>query len=44
VILLEVAEDVPAFLEACGQLRMWDREIRNDLDAEGFLEANDVTV
>jgi catalase len=43
VILLETAEDASEFLEACGQLRMWDREIKNDLDAEGFLEANDVT-
>ncbi|USQ98019.1 catalase [Caulobacter sp. RL271] len=43
VVLLETVEDVAEFLRACGQLRVWDREIKNDLDAEGFLEANDVT-
>ena len=43
VILLDDAEDVAEFLEACGQLRRWDREIKNDLDAKSFLEAQDVT-
>jgi catalase len=43
VILLNGAEDVPEFLDACGQLRQWDREIKNDLDAEDFLEAQDVS-
>lgn len=42
IILLETPDDVPEFLLACGQLRMWDREIKNDLDAAGFLEAQDV--
>jgi len=30
---------VKTFLKACGQLRLWDREYKVDLDAAGFLEA-----
>lgn len=44
VILLEGPEDVGDFLAACGQLRMWDREIMNDLDAKAFLDVNGVEV
>jgi catalase len=40
VILLESAADVPAFLAMCGQLRLWDRELKIDLDAAAFLETS----
>lgn len=43
IILLRDPQDVAEFLVACGQLRQWDREIKNDLDAKGFLEGQDVT-
>jgi catalase len=38
MVLLESADDVPAFLAMCGQLRLWDRELKTDLDAAAFLE------
>jgi hypothetical protein len=38
MVLLESASDAPAFLAACGQLRLWDRELKTDLDAAAFLE------
>jgi len=40
VIELGGAGDVTAFLETCGKLRVWDRELTVDLDAAGFLKAN----
>jgi catalase len=40
VIELASAGDVAEFLESCGQLRVWDRELSTDLDAAGFLKAN----
>jgi len=39
-IELGKAGDVAAFLEKCGKLRVWDRELKTDLDAAGFLKAN----
>jgi catalase len=39
LIQLDGADDVAAFLAACGQLRLWDRELKVDLDAEAFLQA-----
>ena len=42
VVLLQSPQDVPAFLSACGALRIWDRELANDLDAAAFLQAQDV--
>ncbi|MBO9560269.1 MAG: catalase [Caulobacter sp.] len=38
LIPLSGAEDVPAFLAACRQLRLWQRELTTDLDAAAFLE------
>ncbi len=35
-VLLEEAADVATFLDACGQLRLWDRELKMDLDAVAF--------
>ena len=29
--------NVRAFLETCGRLRLWDREIKTDFDAAAFL-------
>jgi len=37
LIPLNGPEDVPAFLAACGQLRLWSRELTTDLDAAAFL-------
>jgi catalase len=37
MVVLESAVDVPAFLAMCGQLRLWDRELKTDLDAAAFL-------
>ena len=39
LIQLDGADDVAAFLAACGQLRLWGRELKVDLDAEAFLQA-----
>ncbi|HWW27567.1 MAG TPA: catalase [Caulobacter sp.] len=38
LIALQDADGATAFLSACGQLRVWDRELKNDLDAAAFLE------
>jgi catalase len=38
LIALDGAESVVPFLAACGQLRLWDRELKTDLDALAFLE------
>jgi catalase len=38
MVRLDNADDVPAFLAMCGQLRLWDRELKTDLDAAAFLE------
>jgi len=38
LIELGSAKSVTGFLETCGQLRLWDRELRTDLDAAAFLE------
>lgn len=38
-ILLEDAKSAKSFLDACAQLRLWDREMKTDLDALGFLAA-----
>ncbi|MFC4594633.1 catalase [Sphingobium tyrosinilyticum] len=37
LVRLEGPEDVTPFLALCGQLRLWDREFKVDLDAAGFL-------
>jgi catalase len=39
VIELGGAADAAAFLERCGELRLWERELKIDLDAAGFLDA-----
>ncbi|MFC0205450.1 catalase [Novosphingobium soli] len=39
LIALEKAGDATAFLKALAPLRVWDRELKIDLDAAGFLEA-----
>lgn len=38
LIELSSSKDAKAFLEACATLRVWDRELKVDLDAEAFLE------
>jgi catalase len=38
-VRLEGADDVEPFLALCGQVRLWDREFKVDLDAAGFLAA-----
>jgi catalase len=38
LIALDGAESVAPFLATCGQLRLWDRELKTDLDALAFLE------
>jgi catalase len=38
LIELTDAGSVSAFLERCGELRFWDRELQVDLDAAAFLE------
>jgi len=39
--LIELGDSSSAakFLKTCAQLRLWDRELKNDLDAKGFLAA-----
>jgi catalase len=37
LVRLEGPDDVAPFLALCGQLRLWDRELKVDLDAVGFL-------
>jgi len=39
LIALSDAKSATAFLETIGQLRLWDRELKIDLDAAGFLAA-----
>ncbi|HKY80521.1 MAG TPA: catalase [Sphingobium sp.] len=39
LVRLEGPDDVEPFLALCGQLRLWDREFKVDLDAAGFLAA-----
>ncbi|HUD93363.1 catalase [Sphingobium sp.] len=39
LVRLERPDDVDPFLTLCGQLRVWEREFRIDLDAAGFLAA-----
>jgi len=39
MIPLAKPADVSGFLTQCGQLRLWDREFKVDLDAAGFLAA-----
>ena len=39
MIELEDVGDVDGFLESCGQVRFWERELKTDLDAAGFLKA-----
>jgi len=39
LIALSDAKSVTGFLETIGQLRLWDRELKIDLDAAGFLAA-----
>jgi catalase len=38
LIALKTKADATAFLKTCGQLRVWDRELKIDLDAAAFLE------
>ncbi len=38
LIALDGPDGVAPFLAACGQLRLWDRELRTDLDAAAFLD------
>jgi catalase len=38
MILLKAAPGATKFIEICGQLRLWARELKVDLDAAGFLE------
>ncbi|MBV9841959.1 MAG: catalase [Sphingomonadaceae bacterium] len=38
LIELADASSVESFLQSCGQLRFWDRELRVDLDAQAFLD------
>ena len=38
-VRLEGPDDVEPFLTLCGQVRLWDREFKVDLDAAGFLAA-----
>ncbi|MGF7153568.1 catalase [Novosphingobium gossypii] len=40
LVPLEGAGDAKAFLDSCALLRVWDRELKIDLDAAGFLKAN----
>jgi catalase len=44
VVLLDEPADVAEFLQLCGRGRMWDRELRNDLDAQAFLDAQGVEI
>ncbi|MYL98371.1 catalase [Novosphingobium sp. FGD1] len=39
VIALKSTSEAQTFLETCGQLRVWDRELKIDLDAASFLKA-----
>jgi catalase len=39
LIALKDEGEVKAFLGTCAQVRVWDRELRVDLDAAGFLKA-----
>lgn len=39
LIALTEADTITSFLEACASLRVWDRELKVDLDAAGFLAA-----
>ena len=39
LILLEDAASATSFLGTCAKLRLWDRELKVDLDAAGFLAA-----
>ncbi|QJU60310.1 catalase [Sphingomonas sp. AP4-R1] len=38
VVALDGAKDANAFLDLCGKLRLWDRELKVDLDAAAFLD------
>ena len=40
VVQLGGAGDASAFLDLCGKLRLWERELDVDLDAAGFVAAN----
>lgn len=40
VISLDHPSGVAAFLKACSAVRVWEREMKVDLDAGGFLKAN----
>jgi len=38
-VLLAKAADAATFLKACGRLRLWERELKTDLDAAAFAAA-----
>ncbi|HUD95810.1 catalase [Sphingobium sp.] len=40
LVELDKATAAKAFLDSCGALRLWERELKVDLDAAGFLKAN----